>query len=103
MKERKPLNATILITGAIVILYTVFGGYKAVSLTQSFQMLVVFIGLFAAGFVLIQELPDTMSFSKSWDLMAVYDRTKISFSCESFIFIEHQKKFVQSVSNLFCT
>ena len=71
------LNATILITGAIVILYTVFGGYKAVSLTQSFQMLVVFIGLFAAGFVLIQELPDTMSFSKSWDLMAVYDRTKI--------------------------
>lgn len=71
------LNATILIIGAIVILYTVFGGYKAVSLTQSFQMLVVFIGLFAAGFVLIQELPDTMSFSKSWDLMAVYDRTKI--------------------------
>ena len=71
------LNATILITGAIVILYTVFGGYKAVSLTQSFQMLVVFIGLFAAGFVLIQELPDTMSFSKSWDLMAVYDRTQI--------------------------
>ena len=71
------LNATILLTGAIVILYTVFGGYKAVSLTQSFQMLVVFVGLFAAGFVLIQELPDTMSFSKSWDLMAVYDRTKI--------------------------
>tara|TARA_Y100000385_G_scaffold115260_1_gene119876 strand:- start:1386 stop:3074 length:1689 start_codon:yes stop_codon:yes gene_type:complete len=71
------LNATIMITGAIVILYTVFGGYKAVSLTQSFQMLVVFVGLFAAGFILIQELPNTMNLSKSWDLMAVYDRTQI--------------------------
>ena len=71
------LNLTIIITGAIVILYTVFGGYKAVGVTQSFQMLVVFCGLFAAGFVLLNELPTNIGLSESWDLMEVYNRTQI--------------------------
>lgn len=71
------LNLTIIITGAIVILYTVFGGYKAVGVTQSFQMLVVFCGLFAAGFVLLNELPGNIGLSESWDLMEVYNRTQI--------------------------
>lgn len=71
------LSLTIIITGAIVILYTVFGGYKAVGVTQSFQMLVVFCGLFAAGFVLLNDLPENIGLSESWDLMAVYNRTQI--------------------------
>ena len=71
------LNLTIIITGAIVVLYTVFGGYKAVGVTQSFQMLVVFFGLFAAGFVLLNDLPENIGLSESWDLMEVYNRTQI--------------------------
>ncbi len=71
------LSLTIIITGAIVILYTVFGGYKAVGVTQSFQMVVVFCGLFAAGFVLLNDLPENIGLSESWDLMEVYNRTQI--------------------------
>ncbi|CAI8278684.1 MAG: Sodium/glucose cotransporter [Owenweeksia sp. TMED14] len=71
------LNLTILITGAVVIIYTVFGGYKAVGVTQSFQMLVVFCGLFASGFVLLYELPTNVGLTQSWALMDVYNRTQI--------------------------
>ena len=71
------LNLTILITGAVVIIYTVFGGYKAVGVTQSFQMLVVFCGLFASGFVLLHELPTNVGLTQSWALMDVYNRTQI--------------------------
>ncbi|MDG1253253.1 MAG: sodium:solute symporter [Schleiferiaceae bacterium] len=71
------LNTTILLTGAVVVLYTVFGGYKAVGVTQSAQMTVIFGGLFAAAYFLLDSLPSGMGLAESWDLMAVYDRTQI--------------------------
>ncbi len=49
------LGVTLLLTGGIVIAYTVAGGTKAVSVTQKQQMIVILGGMFlAAGFIVYQ-------------------------------------------------
>lgn len=47
--------------GAIVILYTVSGGTKAVSETQKQQMVVIMAGMFIAALIIIQKLPTGVS------------------------------------------
>lgn len=51
------LFATNVIIGVTVIIYTLVGGTTAVSQTQKQQMLVIFIGMFLAFYLLIQGLP----------------------------------------------
>lgn len=51
------LNLTIIFTGLVVIIYTVTGGSAAVSLTQKWQMAVIFGGMIAAFAVLVSKLP----------------------------------------------
>ncbi|TJZ62104.1 sodium:solute symporter [Sphingobacterium olei] len=48
---------TTLVIGSMVVLYTVYGGTKAVSYTQLLQMAIIFSGLLAAGFTVIHLLP----------------------------------------------
>lgn len=55
------LDATILATGVLVIYYTVSGGSAAVSVTQKYQMAVIFIGMFIAFAVLLAKLPAELS------------------------------------------
>lgn len=57
------VNYTIVLNGLIVIAYTVYGGSKAVSYTQLFQMSVIFAGLFLAAYMVVHLLPDNVSFS----------------------------------------
>ena len=71
------LNTTILWMGAVVVAYTVFGGYKAVGVTQTAQMAVVFGGLFVAAYYLTDHLPQGVGLRESWDLMGVYNRTQV--------------------------
>jgi Na+/proline symporter len=52
------LNFTILFIGALVIIYTVSGGTKAVSQTHKHQMAVIFIGMFIAFGLLIHYLTE---------------------------------------------
>ena len=59
------LTWTILITGLTVILYTVSGGTKAVSITQKQQMIVIMGGMFIAFFMLIGYIGDNLSFGKA--------------------------------------
>ncbi|MFM7725540.1 MAG: sodium:solute symporter family transporter, partial [Flavobacteriales bacterium] len=47
------LRWTTVFTGGIVILYTVSGGSKAVSYTQLLQMIIIFTGLFVAGWMVV--------------------------------------------------
>ncbi len=54
-----------LIIGVLVIIYTVSGGTKAVSVTQKQQMAIIFIGMFAAFFIILSYLPEDISFSKA--------------------------------------
>jgi Na+/proline symporter len=48
---------TTVVTGIAVILYTVYGGAKAVSYTQMLQMGVIFSGLIMAGYMVVRLLP----------------------------------------------
>jgi solute:Na+ symporter, SSS family len=57
------INYTIVLNGLIVIGYTVYGGSKAVSYTQLFQMSVIFAGLFLAAYMVVHLLPENVSFS----------------------------------------
>ncbi len=56
------LSLTIGIIGVVVIFYTVVGGTKAVSVTQKQQMIVILLGMFAAGVVVVMKLPQGLSF-----------------------------------------
>lgn len=56
------LAYTTVFTGGVVILYTVYGGTKAVSYTQMLQMAIIFSGLFVAGFMVVHLLPANTGF-----------------------------------------
>ena len=51
------LDLTIIFTGVVVIVYTVTGGSAAVSLTQKWQMAVIFGGMVTAFVILLTKLP----------------------------------------------
>ncbi len=53
------------IIGFLVIAYTVSGGTKAVSVTQKQQMAIIFIGMFAAFFIILDYLPNDITFTKA--------------------------------------
>lgn len=62
------LDATILGVGILVIIYTVTGGSVAVSLTQKWQMGVIFAGMVTAFIVLLTKLPSGLGFTGAADL-----------------------------------
>jgi len=57
------LDLIIVFTGLLVIAYTVTGGSEAVSLTQKWQMAVIFGGMVTAFVVLLVKLPEGLGFS----------------------------------------
>jgi len=57
------LDLIIVCTGFLVIVYTVTGGSAAVSLTQKWQMAVIFSGMATAFVVLLVRLPEGLGFS----------------------------------------
>lgn len=59
------LTATIVVTGLVVIAYTVSGGTKAVSITQKQQMMVIMAGMFIAFFMIISYTSDHLSFGEA--------------------------------------
>ena len=54
------LDLTILLSGLLVIIYTVIGGCEAVNLTQKYQMAVIFGGMVTALVILLARLPATL-------------------------------------------
>jgi SSS family solute:Na+ symporter len=57
------LTFTNIIIGGLVIIYTVAGGTKAVSVTQEYQMAVIIAGMCVAGFMVIKLLPGQIRFT----------------------------------------
>ncbi|TSJ40358.1 sodium:solute symporter [Mucilaginibacter corticis] len=53
---------TTLFIGGLVTFYTVYGGTKAVSYTQLLQMSIIFLGMFAAGALVVVLLPHNIGF-----------------------------------------
>ncbi len=59
------LTLTTLGIGALVIIYTVYGGTKAVSYTQLLQMGIIFAGLLLAGVLVVHLLPQNIGFKEA--------------------------------------
>ncbi|MBT8304539.1 MAG: sodium:solute symporter, partial [Bacteroidia bacterium] len=72
-------NLTMLniIIGILVIIYTVSGGTTAVSVTQKQQMAVIFAGMFAAFFLILNYLPDDITFSKALDIAGASGKMEV--------------------------
>jgi len=56
-------QATTLLMGAVVTLYTVMGGIRAVTWTDFQQMIIMLVGLFTAIFIAVYRLPDGIGFT----------------------------------------
>ncbi|MEO0331447.1 MAG: sodium:solute symporter [Bacteroidota bacterium] len=62
------LSVTTLLIGVVVTIYTVSGGTKAVSQTQKQQMVVMLGGMIAAVFIVLNLLPQEVSFGNAIDV-----------------------------------
>ncbi|MCY1033311.1 sodium:solute symporter [Corallococcus sp. BB11-1] len=72
-----PLEPTVIVMGALVILYTVTGGSRAVSQTQKQQMVVMMGGMVVAAVVILWRLPANVSFGKAVDVAGVFGRMNV--------------------------
>ncbi|HKB43966.1 MAG TPA: sodium:solute symporter [Chitinophagaceae bacterium] len=53
---------TNLFMGGLLIIYTMTGGAKAVAYTQQLQLIIVFVGMFLAAYMVVHMLPENISF-----------------------------------------
>ena len=75
------LSGTIIVVGVLVIIYTVSGGTKAVSLTQKWQMGVILLGMGVAFGTIIYNLPSGVGFLDGLQLAGKMGKTEaIDFS-----------------------
>ncbi len=54
---------TNLFMGGLLIIYTMTGGAKAVAYTQQLQLVIIFIGMFLAGYMVVHMLPKHVGFT----------------------------------------
>ncbi|MFK7833167.1 MAG: sodium:solute symporter [Winogradskyella sp.] len=75
-----------IVIGVLVIIYTVSGGTKAVTVTQKQQMFVIFAGMFAALFIIIGLIPEEVSFTDAIDIAGASGKMEVldfSFDLEN--------------------
>ncbi len=63
--------------GVLVIIYTVSGGTRAVNVTQKHQMIVIFIGMLVAFFIIVSKLPQDITFTKALDIAGASGKMEI--------------------------
>ncbi len=66
-----------IIIGILVIVYTVSGGTKAVTVTQKHQMIVIFAGMLAALFIIFSLIPKDVSLTNALDIAGATERMNI--------------------------
>jgi Na+/proline symporter len=71
------IHLTCIFMGGLVIIYTVYGGTKAVSYTQIHQMTIILIGMFIAGYMVVSLLPEDISFNDALTLAGAHERMNI--------------------------
>ena len=54
---------TNIVMGGLLIIYTVSGGAKAVAYTQQLQLIIIFIGMFLAGYMIVHLMPEGIGFT----------------------------------------
>ncbi|HEY9717748.1 MAG TPA: sodium:solute symporter, partial [Trichormus sp.] len=68
------LEWTIISCGLVVIVYTVTGGSDAVTVTQKYQMAIIFAGMITAAWLLISKLPTGLSFGDTMTLAGGFQK-----------------------------
>ncbi len=71
------LVTLIVLIGAFVIIYTVSGGTKAVSITQKQQMAVIFIGMFITFFLILDYLPEGIGLGEALSIAGANSKMEI--------------------------
>lgn len=71
------LDVTILLIGLLVIIYTVSGGTKAVSLTQKWQMGVIMLGMVIAFFIIVFQLHENVSIGEAVSIAGIMDKMQV--------------------------
>jgi len=62
------LSGLTILIGTLVIIYTVAGGTRAVSVTHKQQMAVILTGMFAAFFIILSYLPEDINFNNALEI-----------------------------------
>ena len=68
---------TNIVMGGVLIIYTMSGGTKAVSYTQTLQLAIVFTGMFLAGWMVVHLLPKDIGFSDALHVAGKMDRLNV--------------------------
>jgi Na+/proline symporter len=71
------LQLTCLLIGGLVIIYTVSGGSRAVSLTQKWQMGIIMAGMFFALYYVVGSFPDNIGFMDGVDIAGSLGKMEI--------------------------
>lgn len=66
-----------IVIGLLVIIYTVSGGTRAVNVTQKHQMIVIFFGMLVAFFLIVDKLPQDITFSKALDIAGASGKMEV--------------------------
>lgn len=66
-----------IIIGILVIIYTVSGGTKAVNVTQKHQMIVIFTGMIIAFILIVQKLPENITFTKALEIAGASGKMQV--------------------------
>jgi len=76
-----PLTITIICSGLIATIYTVMGGNDAVTVTQKWQIAIIFAGMLTATCILIGKLPSGLNFSDTLKLAGGFHKlSAVNFS-----------------------
>jgi SSS family solute:Na+ symporter len=76
-----PLALTIICSGVLVIIYTVAGGNDAVTVTQKYQLTIIFAGMFTAFCLLLSKLPSGLTWTDTLKLAGGFQKLNaVSFS-----------------------
>ena len=65
------------IIGFLVIIYTVSGGTKAVNVTQKQQMVIIFIGMCIAFFMIMSQLPENITFTNALEIAGASNKMEV--------------------------
>jgi len=66
-----------IIIGFLVIIYTVSGGTKAVNVTQKQQMIIIFLGMLIAFYMIMSQLPADITFRKALDIAGASGKMEV--------------------------
>ena len=66
-----------IIIGFLVIIYTVSGGTKAVNVTQKQQMVIIFVGMLLAFFIIMSQLPSNITFTNALEIAGASDKMEV--------------------------